>query len=389
MLRSCSLRSNASSRALSSGQAASRWSWRFARRLRRSKRDGRLFSDIAEQRRVSEGSRDRGLASPAALSSAGIAVRREAHGFTDERPRPCNDGPMDNGARPSGVPRSDARMTVVVVTRNRVGSLARTLARLEELPERPHMIMVDNASTDGTQALVARCFQRVKVIALHENAGPRARTLGAQAAHTRYVAFADDDSWWRPGALALGARILDEHPGLGLLAARTLVGPERLEDPLNDVMRRSSLGRHPELPGPFVLGFLACAAIVRRSAFLEAGGFTESAMGFEETPLALEMARHGWAAIYLDELVAEHHPRPGPERASRRGSHLRNELAFAWRRRPFRIALARTLRAFRQGLTERAALEALVETARQARRLHRERSVIDEGLESSLRRMSL
>jgi GT2 family glycosyltransferase len=154
-------------------------------------------------------------------------------------------------------------------------------------------------------------------------------------------------------------------------------------------MRRSSLGHHPELPGPSVLGFLACAAIVRRSAFLEVGGFTESAMGFEETPLALEMARHGWTAIYLDELVAEHHPRPGPERASRRRSHLCNELAFTWRRRPFRIALARTLSAFRQGLTEPAALEALLETARQARRLHRERSVIDDSLESSLRRMSL
>ena len=303
--------------------------------------------------------------------------------------RPCNHGPMDDGASPLGAPRSDALMTVVVMTRNRAGSLARTLARLERLPERPHIIMVDNASTDGTPALVAGRFPRVKVIALHENAGPRARTLGAEAAHTRYVAFSDDDSWWRPGALALGARVLDEHPALGLLAARTLVGPERLEDPINDVMRRSSLGHHPELPGPSVLGFLACAAIVRRSAFLEAGGFTESRMGFEETPLALEMARHGWAAIYLDELVAEHHPRPGPERASRRRSHLCNELAFAWRRRPFQVALARTLRAFRQGLTERAALEALVETARQAPRLRRERSVIDESLESSLRRMSL
>jgi GT2 family glycosyltransferase len=271
------------------------------------------------------------------------------------------------------------------MTRNRAGSLMRTLARLEALPERPHIVVVDNGSDDGTPLLVGRCFQRVEVIALGENAGPRARTVGAEAARTPYVAFADDDSWWWPGALGLAERVLDEHLAVGLLAARTLVGPERREDPINDLMRRSPLGHHSHLPGPSVLGFLACAAIVRRSAFLEAGGFGESAMGFEETPVALELARHGWAAVYLDELVAEHHPRPGPERASRRRSNLCNELTFAWRRRPFGTALARTLRAFRQGLTERAALGALYDTARRGPRLLRERSVVNESLESSLR----
>jgi GT2 family glycosyltransferase len=295
---------------------------------------------------------------------------------------------MDEGAGTPTEMRAGARTTVVVMTRNRAGSLTRTLARLEGLPECPHLIVVDNSSDDGTPALVARRFQRVQVIAMRHNAGPRARTVGAEAAHTPYVAFADDDSWWWPGALALAERVFDEYPALGLLAGRTLVGPERLEDPINDAMRRSPLGQDPDLPGPFVLGFLACAAIVRRSAFLEAGGFSQSAMGFEETPLALEMARNGWAAIYLDDLISEHHPRPGPERASRRRSHLCNELAFAWRRRPVGIALARTLSAFRQGLTERAALGALLDTARQAPRLHRERRVFDESLESSLRRMS-
>jgi GT2 family glycosyltransferase len=285
--------------------------------------------------------------------------------------------------------RAGARTTVVVMTRNRVRSLGRTLARLEALPERPEVIVVDNGSDDGTPILLARRFPRVKAILLSENAGPRARTLGVEAAQTHYVAFADDDSWWCPGALAAAERVFDEYPALGMLAARTLVGHERLDDPINDVMRRSPLGQDSALPGPSVLGFLACAAIFRRSAFLEAGGFHESTMGFEETPLALEMARHGWAAVYLDELIAEHHPLPGPERVSRRRSHVHNELVFAWRRRPFGTAFARTLSALRQGLTERALFGALVDTARQAPRLLRERDVVDESLESSLRCLNL
>ncbi len=48
--------------------------------------------------------------------------------------------------------RRDARIAVVVATRNRRNSLLRTLARLRELPERPGIVVVDNGSTDGTSA---------------------------------------------------------------------------------------------------------------------------------------------------------------------------------------------------------------------------------------------
>jgi GT2 family glycosyltransferase len=282
-----------------------------------------------------------------------------------------------------------ARTTVVVMTRNRRASLARTLVRLDALPERPPVIVVDNGSEDGTSALVARRFPRVQTIALAANAGPAARTLGADAARTPYVAFADDDSWWQPGALALAQFIFDAYPRLGALAARTLVGPEQVEDPINDAMRRSPLGRDADLPGPSVLGFLACASIVRRSALLEVGGFRELAMGFEETPLAVAMASQGWAVVYVDEVVAEHHPMTAPEREPRRRGHVRNELVFTWRRRPLGTAIRRTLRLFRDGLTEPAVLRGLLDGAREAPRLYRERDVVDERVELSLRRLNL
>jgi hypothetical protein len=58
-----------------------------------------------------------------------------------------------------------------------------------------------------------------------------------------------------------------------VLAARVLVGPDRRRDPVCDEMAHSPLGRAADLPGPSVLGFIACGAVVRRSAFLEVGGF--------------------------------------------------------------------------------------------------------------------
>ena len=84
------------------------------------------------------------------------------------------------------------------------------------------VLIADNASTDDTRTLLARDFPQVRVLALLSNRGAVARTHGVRALHTPYVAFCDDDSWWAPGALAAAARHFDEHPRLGLLAARTL-----------------------------------------------------------------------------------------------------------------------------------------------------------------------
>ncbi|OMQ15783.1 hypothetical protein A7K94_0207135, partial [Modestobacter sp. VKM Ac-2676] len=67
------------------------------------------------------------------------------------------------------------------------------------------MIVVDNASADGTADAVRAATPRVDVLGLPANAGAVARTDGVRRATTPYVAFADDDSWWEPGALQRAA----------------------------------------------------------------------------------------------------------------------------------------------------------------------------------------
>jgi len=237
----------------------------------------------------------------------------------------------------------DRRVGVAIATRNRRLSLVRTLRALRALPESPKIAVVDNASTDGTPDDVERRFADVELIRLNENLGAAARTVGVEALATDYVAFADDDSWWAPGSLALAADRFDASPELAVVAARILVGPDSRLDPTSRLMEASPLPPSPKIPGVPVLGFLACAAVVRRSAYLEVGGFDRRfGIGSEETLVALDLASRGYHLVYADEVVAHHDPDPGANRDGRSVLRVRNALWTVWLRCPPVDAFRRT-----------------------------------------------
>ncbi len=221
-------------------------------------------------------------------------------------------------------------VTVVVASRNRREDLLVTLPR-HEAP----VVLVDNGSTDDTVAAVRAAHPEVTVIPLPRNVGARARTIGTARAGTPFVAFADDDSWWAPGDLARAVAIMRAHPRLAVLNARILVGPENRLDPVCAEMAASPLPRG-DLPGPALLGFVACAALVRREAFDEVGGF-DQVVRFpgEEERLALDLATAGWSMAYVDEVTIHHHPsRHRDDPAHRQAGIWRSRLLTAAMRLP-------------------------------------------------------
>jgi GT2 family glycosyltransferase len=84
-------------------------------------------------------------------------------------------------------------------------------------------------------------------------------------------------------------------------------------------MAGSPLGTAPDLPGPSLLGFVACGSIVRTAAFEAVGGF-DPVVRFpgEEERLALDLAAAGWGLAYVDSLTVHHHPSPRRDAPRRR-----------------------------------------------------------------------
>jgi GT2 family glycosyltransferase len=278
---------------------------------------------------------------------------------------------------------SDDRVAVVVITHQRRDELLLAVDRLLALPEQPHVVVVDNGSTDGTADAVRARFPAVELIASPENLGAVGRNVGVGRLDTPYVAFCDDDTWWEPGSLRAAADVLDAHPRLAVVTARILVEPGSREDPIVAELRDSPVRGAGWLPGPALGSFLAGASVVRRAAFDEVGGFSERLwLGGEEELMAGDLAAAGWELCYLEQLAVHHQASRARDPHRRRHDGIRNTLWTTWLRRPLRPALRRTAHLLRTVPRDRVTARALGAALRGLPWVLRERQVLPPHAEA-------
>ena len=243
-----------------------------------------------------------------------------------------------------GEGRADERVGVVIVTLNRCHELSRTLRVIERLAEASRVVVVDNGSTDGTTEMVRTAHPCVELISLPRNIGAAARNIGVRWLPTPFVAILDDDTWPEPGALHRAAEVLTAHPRVAVVTGQVLIGTDGVVDPTCVVMSNSPIATPASLPGRAVIGFLAGASMVRREAFIEAGGFAAGAgIGGEEELLAYDLLDAGWTILYVPEMRIRHHPSPRRDRHARARIVTRNRLRVAWMRRSWSDAIRITM----------------------------------------------
>jgi len=225
----------------------------------------------------------------------------------------------DPAAGRAGAPASrSAAVSVVIPNWNGrrwlpgcLGSLAgQTLAPAE-------VIVVDNGSSDGSLAYLAEAHPDVRVLALERNTGfAHAANRGLREATHELVALLNTDVVLEPDWLARMSAALARAPQAASAACKMLSLEDRaLVYDAGDILRRDGAceqrgrfgrddGRY-DAPGE-VFGACAGAALYRRAAVLELGGFDEGYFAYlEDVDLALRLRLAGWTCAY-ESAVALH-----------------------------------------------------------------------------------
>jgi len=212
------------------------------------------------------------------------------------------------------------RVAVVIVNYNGGALLHRALEALaaQTLPP-ARVIVVDNASTDGSAVALEERHPRVDVIRLPGNAGfAAANNAGVRAAaDCEWVALVNPDAFAEPDWLERLLAAAREEPGHAFLGSRLLQAdaPELLDGAgdayhVSGMAWRRDHGRAAATHGTRrreVFSPCAAAALYRRDAFLDAGGFDERWFAYyEDNDLAFRLRLRGHRCLYVPEAVVHH-----------------------------------------------------------------------------------
>jgi hypothetical protein len=237
------------------------------------------------------------------------------------------------------------------------------------------VIVVDNASDDGSREMVRREFPRVRLIENKENAGfAAACNRGADSAAGRFLLFLNPDTLVQPGTLAGALAFMEGHPEAGIMGCRTLNPDGSLQASafafptplrafavvtgLNRFLKLSSFTDHSVLSTPdYVQGSFL---MIGKKLFDDCGRFDDRFFLYaEEVDLCLRVRAAGFKTYYFPG-VAITHRGGGSSRDSLAalGHHVRSLMLLYRKYRP-PADEERMRRALKSALRSRTVLEAV------------------------------
>jgi GT2 family glycosyltransferase len=209
------------------------------------------------------------------------------------------------------------------------------------------ILVVDNGSSDGSQAMVRECYPDVTLIELRDNKGfSVANNIGIRRARGDYVALLNNDLALDQGWISLMAAALDADPSLGSCACKMLCYDRRgIIDSAGINVRSNGAGRNRGLcerdAEPYdrparVFGACAGAAMYRASMFRDIGVFDEDFhIYFEDIDLAFRAQLAGYECLYVPQAVAYHHGSASGSRLGKKYFYVaRNSLLVILKNMP-------------------------------------------------------
>jgi GT2 family glycosyltransferase len=220
-------------------------------------------------------------------------------------------------------------VSFLIATHNRRDVLLHTLAQVDRCGL-PHdafeTLVLDNASTDGTDFAIQEQFPNVVLLRQPTNRGPCAKNEALKLARGEFVVFLDDDSFPQPRSVARMIERFRSDPHLGA-AVFTITLPDGLRE----------CSAYPDV-------CIGCGTGFRRNALQQVGGLPpDFFMAAEEYDLSLRLLDAGWAIRSFDDLHVTHLKTPGsrfPRRITRLDARNNTLLALRYFPDPWRMIYA-------------------------------------------------
>ena len=216
-------------------------------------------------------------------------------------------------------------VSIIIPVYNEVNYTQACLDRLSKtLPHnfRGEIVVVDDASSDETPAVLKRCVEadkRIKVFRNAQNAGFIATcNRGAREASGEILIFLNNDTLPMPGWLPPLLRVLRDKPYAGAVGGKLIYPDGTLQEAGAVIFSDGSgcnFGKHDKAPNAPLYNFLRdvdyCSAALlatRRTLFLEFGGFDTRFQPayYEDADYCFSLRARGYRVYYQPESVVVH-----------------------------------------------------------------------------------
>jgi glycosyltransferase involved in cell wall biosynthesis len=217
--------------------------------------------------------------------------------------------------------------TVVIATKNRKDDLRRAVASCLRQTAGPEILVIDDGSTDGTEALVRRQFPTIRYVREDISRGVVVRRNQAAGLARGDIVFSIDDDAEFPSQRTVAQTLTEFNaPSIGAVAI-----------PFVNVNYGSAiLQRAPKPDGTFVIdAFIGTAYAVRRDVFLRVGGYRESIFHQgEEEDFSIRMLDAGYVIRTGNADPIHHYESPIRDRWRMDVYGARNKILFSWHNVP-------------------------------------------------------
>ncbi len=228
-------------------------------------------------------------------------------------------------------------VSYIILTRNRKEDLRENLNFLaKQQYEQVEIVVVDNASDDGTPRMIKTEFPQVVLVEMGYNSGvTKGRNAGIRRAEGEILIFVDDDAVLRdPQASKKIVRFFEDNSRLGALALRekNYYAPD---EPIQWHFPGKSVADYAEKP--FLTCYFPGAGHALRKEALEQTGLYPDYYFYstEELDLSYRLLDAGFSISYAPEISVFHKISPKTRSDFRYYFDLRNHIWFAIRLLPW------------------------------------------------------